>query len=191
MVKLLRKDKWVSNLLHIKIMSNQPTKNIPDDAESKTRDNLVKLLSGFLEEANAHITFQDAVKNIPARYYGIKPEGLPYSLWQEIEHIRITQKDILAFCQDANYQSPSWPEGYWPSNPAPSKESEWKESIKMVISDRKEFISLLDDSSADLYKPFSYGNGQNLIREALLIIDHTAYHVGQIIIIRRLLGIYK
>lgn len=172
-------------------MSNQSTKNITDNADSKGRNDLVKLLSGFLREANAHITFEDAVKDIPPRYYGVKPEHLPYSLWQVVEHIRITQKDILEFCRDAHYQSPSWPEGYWPSNPAPSKEGAWNESIKTIVRDRKEFIGLLEDTSIDIFKPFPYGDGQNLIREAMLIVDHTSYHVGQIMIIRRLLGIYK
>ncbi len=161
------------------------------DIGSKTRHDLVKLLSGFLRKADAHITFEEAVKDIPSGYFGRKADGLPYSLWQEVEHIRITQKDILEFCRDAHYQSPPWPEGYWPSEPAPLQDTAWKESIEGIMNDRKEFIRLLEDPAGDLFKPFPHGSGQNLVREAMLIVDHTSYHVGQIMIIRRLLGIYK
>lgn len=154
------------------------------------RAGLLKLLTGLLDGANAHISFEDAVKGIPPEYYGVVPEGLPYSLWQLVEHIRIAQRDILEFSRDADYQSPVWPKGYWPSNPEPANRAAWKNSVEQVINDRKEFLRLLKDKDSDLYKAFPHGNGQNLVREALLIADHTAYHVGEIVAIRRMIGIY-
>lgn len=174
----------------INSLSGKAGKKVPNMG-SKTQHELVKLFSGFLREANAHITFEEAVKDIPSGFFGKKPDGSPYSLWQEVEHIRITQKDILEFCRGPHYQSPPWPEGYWPSKPAPPKGTAWKESIKEILNDRKEFISLLEDPAMDIFEPFPHGSGQNLAREAMLIVDHTSYHVGQIILIRRLLGIYK
>lgn len=151
---------------------------------------LIKLLTGLLEGENAHITFDKAVKDIPSKYYGIVPEGLPYSLWQLVEHIRIAQYDILEFSRNPDYQSPSWPDGYWPESAEPPENTSWEDSLVKYRKDRAAFISLLKNPEVDLYKPFPHGNGQNLVREAMLIADHTAYHTGQIIIIRRMLGIY-
>lgn len=155
------------------------------------RNNLTELLSGFLNKGMAHVTFEGAVGNIPESSFGIVPKELPYSLWQEVSHIRITQKDILEFCRDPEYKSPAWPKGYWPASPAPKDKKEWDSCISQVINERKQFIGLIKDKNNDLFEPFPHGSGQNLVREALLIIDHTSYHVGQIMVIRRLLGVYS
>lgn len=151
---------------------------------------MIKLLISLLEGANAHTTLETATKDIPVKYRGMIPEGLPYSLWQLVEHIRIAQYDILEFSRNPDYQSPPWPDGYWPNNPAPPDDKAWKESLRKIKSDRNEFIELLKKPDVDLFAPFPHGDGQNLAREAMLIADHTAYHTGQIIVIRRLLGIY-
>jgi uncharacterized damage-inducible protein DinB len=152
---------------------------------------LVKTLEQFLTGGHAHATFDDAVKQLPAELRGVVPEGMPYSIWQLVEHIRITQWDILEFSRDANHQSPSWPDEYWPKETEPANEAAWKKCLAQIKSDLKEFIDLLKDPKADLYAPFPHGDGQHLLREALLIADHTSYHTGEIIVLRRLLGAWK
>ena len=159
-------------------------------AERDTRDAIVRELTDLLNGGHAHATLENAVKGLPVKYRGIKPEGLPYSIWQLVEHIRIAQCDILEFSKNPGYKSPVWPDDYWPSSAAPADEATWKSSLRQVKNDLKEFISLLENPANDLYTPFAHGEGQNLLREALLIADHTSYHVGQIIVIRRILGIW-
>jgi len=146
-------------------------------------DNLINLLN----KGNAHVSLNDALKNIPFDILGKKPRNLPYSLWQIAEHIRIAQADILEFSRGANYQSPKWPEGYWPEKTKPSSEKEWEKCVQQIKKDRKNFINLLKDSSENLFNVFEYGNGQTLLREALVLADHNSYHTGEIIILRRLL----
>ena len=156
------------------------------------RNELEKQLLAFLKGGNAHVTFDDAVRDFPADRHGVKPAGLPYSGWQLLEHIRITQHDILRFSKnhDGKYQSPEWPEGYWPQSPEPPNEKAWSHSIHQYKADLKEFEGLLQDSKNDFEKPFPWGDGQNLLREALLIADHTSYHLGEIVALRRVLGIW-
>ncbi|QJW90604.1 DinB family protein [Spirosoma taeanense] len=161
----------------------QTTQSVAD-ATSAVQQQLSQLLTG----RNAHQSFEDAINGLPASLRGIKPDKLPYSIWQLVDHIRIAQWDILAFSRDANHQSPSWPDGYWSKDVAPPDDAAWEEAVEQIRQDRDAFIALLQDSGQDLYAPFPHGDGQNLLREALLIADHTAYHVGEIIIIRRLLG---
>jgi len=154
-----------------------------------SRGATAKALIHMLNGGQAHVTFDVAISDIPPRYRGVRPQGLPYSIWQQMEHIRITQWDILEFCRNKNHKSPPWPEGYWPETTSP-KDAFWDQSLAKIKSDRKEFIGLLQDPSTDLFTPFPFGDGQNMIREALLIADHTSYHTGEIIVIRRILGIW-
>jgi hypothetical protein len=149
---------------------------------------LLKELDAALQKGNAHATFEEAVKDIPHQLLGITPEGLPYSLWQLIEHVRITQWDILEFCRNPQHESPAWPEGYWPKEKAPAHATDLKRSVDQILTDRKAFMTLLEKAGDGLHTPFKHGNGQTLFREALLIIDHTAYHTGEIIVLRRMLG---
>lgn len=151
---------------------------------------LVKTLEQFLIGGHAHATFDDAVKGLPADLRGVVPEGMPYSIWQLVEHIRITQWDILEFSRNPKHESPAWPEGYWPKEAVPS-EAAWKKCLTQIKHDLKEFIDLLKDPDVDLYAPFPHGDGQHLLREAMLIADHTSYHTGEIIVLRRLLGAWK
>ena len=144
----------------------------------------------LLKKGNAHVSFNDAVKNIPFEDLGKTPEGLPYSIWQITEHIRITQKDILDFSAYTNYNELNWPNDYWPKEAAPENEDAWTDSVKAINDDLNEFIELLK-SAEDIYKRFVYGDGQSLLREALVIADHTSYHTGEIIVIRRSLGNWK
>jgi uncharacterized damage-inducible protein DinB len=152
---------------------------------------LVKTLEQLLTGGHAHATFDDAVEGLPAELRGKIPEGLPYSIWQLVEHIRITQWDILEFSRNPKHESPSWPEGYWPEETAPASDAVWKKCLTQIKSDLQEFIDLLKDPNVDLYAPFPHGDGQHLLREAMLIADHTSYHTGEIIVLRRLLGAWN
>jgi len=142
----------------------------------------------FLTKASAHVTFEDAVKNMSIENAGAKPENLPYSIWQLVEHIRIAQWDILEFSRNPNHISPKWPDEYWPKEASVSDKTAWERSLQQIEKDKEAFIQLLNDPSSDLYTPFPHGDGQNLLREALLIADHTSYHTGEILAIRRLLN---
>jgi len=146
---------------------------------------LIKLLKG----GGAHATFKEAVDKLPAKLRGVKPDGLPYSIWQLTEHIRIAQWDMLQFCIDAKHESPKWPDEYWPEETAPEDNDAWDKSIKQVNDDLDEFIALL--KTADIYKKIPHGSGQNILREALQIADHTSYHSGEIIALRRVLKAWK
>lgn len=156
-----------------------------------TDDALRAQLIKLLETSEAHAGFDKAVKGVPAARMGIRPEGAAHSLWEEVEHIRLAQRDILEFSLSAKYKPRKWPEDYWPSSPKPARAAQWAESVQKVVRDRKAFIKLLRDPKRDLYEPFPWGDGQTLLREALLIADHNAYHVGEIVLLRLLLGIWK
>jgi hypothetical protein len=157
------------------------------------RDELHKELVALLKGGNAHAGFDEVTKDFPAEKRGVKPAGLPYSAWQLLEHIRIAQHDILRFSKnyDGQYESPKWPEGYWPKSPDPPNEKAWSETIRQIKADQKEFEELLADPQSSLEQPFPWGEGQNLLREALLIADHNAYHLGEIVAVRRILGIWN
>jgi len=150
---------------------------------------LINELIKLLEGGGAHANFDEAIEGISLETLGKKPANLPYSIWQLVEHIRIAQWDMLEFSKGENHNSPPWPEGYWVSNVAPADESEWKKSIRQINDDRNTYIELL--KHRDIYKAFPHGDGQSVLREALQIADHNAYHTAEIIIIRRLLGDWR
>src|SRR5665213_988015 len=149
---------------------------------------LLKNLIELLNKGKSHVLLDDALDNIPFGLLDKTPENLPYNLWQMTEHIRISQKDILEFSRNSKYKSPQWPKGYWPSNTKPSSEQEWKNCLRQIKEDRESFIALLKEKAENLYEPFEHGNGQTLLREALVLADHNAYHTAEIIVLRRLLG---
>jgi len=148
------------------------------------RDQLVALLRG----GNAHAAFGDAVKGFPPDRAGERPQGSPHSAWELLEHMRIAQEDILRFSQSADHLSPQWPEGYWPDSPGPASPAQWNESLKAFEEDLAEFEAMVRDPRQDLHRKFPWGDGQTLLREALLIADHNSYHLGQLVLVRRLLG---
>jgi hypothetical protein len=156
---------------------------------------LRKQLQALLDGGQAHATFDDAVKDFPAKLRGVAPDGLPYSGWQILEHIRLAQRDILDFSDnsDGSYKPQKWPDSYWPKTHEPPSADAWEHSIQQVREDRKAFEKLLKAADdAALVAPFAWGDGkQSLLREAFLIGDHTAYHTGELIIVRRLLGAWK
>jgi len=160
--------------------------SIPESEAAALRTQLIALLNG----GQAHATFDDAVKNFPAKLRGVAPDVLPYSAWQLLEHIRIAQRDILNFSAPptGGYHAMKWPEAYWPKEKEPPSPEAWDRSIEEVRHDREKFKALILKPGTDLAKPFLWGTGQNLLREALLIADHAAYHTGELILLRRLLG---
>ncbi|RKR82484.1 DinB family protein [Mucilaginibacter gracilis] len=147
-------------------------------------------LTALITQGNAHATLNDALDNLPAKLRGVVPDGLPYSIWQLAEHIRIAQWDILEFTKNQTHQSPKWPDEYWPKEAEPT-DAAWDKTIAQIKNNQDEFVALLNDTGNDLYKPLPQGTGQTLLREALLIADHAAYHTAEIIVIRRLLGAWK
>ena len=155
--------------------------------EIDQRKKIVDELISLTVNGNAHVTFEDAVANLPADLRGKKPENLPYSIWQLVDHMRIAQKDIVDFSISDDYQELNWPDDYW-SDPIENVDDEtWEKSLEQIQQDRKRFFELLNDEKNDLTKPFPWGSGQTLMREALLIADHNAYHTAEIVVIRRLL----
>ncbi len=164
--------------------ADQP--NHTADEHAPLRQQLVALLKG----GQAHATFDDAVKDLPANLRASVPPNLPYSAWQLLEHLRIAQRDILNFSAPptGGYHPIQWPNDYWPKSSQPPSDHAWDHSMEVIHSDLKSFIALIEDPKSDLFKPFRWGDGQNLLREALLVADHTAYHLGELIVLRRLLG---
>ena len=157
---------------------------------SESGAELRKQLKALLDGGQAHAGFDAAVKDFPGELRGAVPDKLPYSAWQLVEHMRITQRDILNFSAPptGGYQPLAWPEEYWPKSAEPPSAGAWDGALAAIRSDRQSFDALLDRPDADLFKAFRWGDGQNLLRETLLIADHTAYHVGELIVLRRLLG---
>ncbi len=156
-----------------------------EDDQAPLRQQLIALLRG----GQAHTTFDEAVKDLPVKLRGTVPPNLPYSAWQLLEHLRIAQLDILNFSAPptGGYQHMRWPEDYWPKSPEPPSEKAWDQSIAAIRADLKRFEAIIENPASDLYKTFRWGDGQNLLREALLLADHNAYHLGELVVLRRLL----
>ncbi len=152
--------------------------------EQALRDHLLYLLKG----GGAHAGFDAAVKDFPAELRGTAPEGAEHSGWQLLEHMRIAQWDILEFSRNAKHVSPEWPAGYWPDGPAPPDSLAWNHSVKAFRADLKAMCDLVANPETDLYARIPWGQGQTVLREALLVADHNSYHLGQLILVRRLLG---
>lgn len=154
--------------------------------EADVREHIRKLL----DWGEAHAGFEQAVKDLPKALRGTRPAGLPHSPWELVEHLRITQHDILDFCRNPKYQAIDWPSGYWPASPQPA-DGAWEKSIAQFVADRRALQELAADTSLDLAARIPHGDGQTYLRELLLVADHTSYHVGQLILVRRLLGAWK
>jgi hypothetical protein len=163
------------------------SRELISDLDAALRQELIAGLKG----GNAHARFEDVVAEFPAKLRGEKA-GLPYSAWQLLEHIRIAQNDILRFSDnhDGSYKEMKWPDDYWPKAAAPSSASAWESSVASVLADRDAIVQLVGDPRQNLTAAFPWGEGQNLLREAILIIDHNSYHVGELLTLRRLLGIW-
>ena len=158
-----------------------------EDKDQSLRDHLVKLLRG----GNAHLGLDQAIGELPQELRGAKAPGLPHTVWQLLEHIRIAQWDILEFSRNADHVSPKFPEGYWSDTAAPPDAAAWDKSVETVHSDLKAMQDLVKNSKTDLFARIPWGDGQTILREALLLADHNAYHLGQFLDLRRLLGAWK
>jgi DinB family len=151
------------------------------------REHVLYLLKG----GGAHASFEDAIKNFPAELRGKKVKGLPHTAWMLLEHMRIAQWDILDFSINPKYKTMKWPEDYWPASAAPPTPAAWNNSIKELKKDLRAMEDLVANPKADLFQKIPWGEGQTILREALLIADHNAYHVGQLVTLRRLLGAWN
>jgi len=145
-------------------------------------------LNWLLCKGHAHITLEDAIADMPTDLRGLKPPGIPHTAWRLLEHLRICQWDILEFSRHAAHVSPEFPAGYWPTGDAPPDAVAWDRSVAEFRSDLQAMQDLVADESNDLFEPFPHGDGQTLLREALLLADHNAYHVGQLVAVRQALG---
>ena len=154
------------------------------DKDKALRDHLLYLLGS----GGAHVDFERVVKDFPADAVDRKVEHLPYTAWAVLEHMRIAQWDILQFSRNAAHVSPKWPEGYWPEEGVGADPEGWNRSVEQFRSDLKEMERLVADPATDLYAPIPHGDGQTILREALLVADHNAYHLGVLVTMKRLLG---
>jgi len=159
----------------------------PKDPQGHLREHVLEVLAG----GHAHATFEDILKDLPPELRGKKPANFPNSPWMLLEHLRIAQADILEFSRNKDYESPKWPEGYWPKTEAPPTDAAWDKSIAQFQSDLKAIKDLVKDPETDLFATIPWGDGQTMLREALLAADHNSYHLGQLIDVRRLLGAWK
>ena len=157
------------------------------DHDQSLRQHVLYLLAG----GGAHAKFDDVIQGLPAKLRGKKPAKFPHSPWMLLEHLRLAQWDILEFSRNPEHVSPDWPKGYWPEKEAPRGASAWKKSIDQFGEDLKAMQALVADSTTDLFARIPWGDGQTILREALLVADHNAYHLGQLVDARRMLGAWK
>jgi uncharacterized damage-inducible protein DinB len=145
-------------------------------------------LTQFLRGGQAHVSLDDAVKNFPVKLAGQKPEGAPHTAWQLLEHIRLTLHDLVEFCANPKYRAPKWPEDYWPKREAPASAKDWETSLRALRENITEFERMMENPETNLTAKIPWGDGQTVLREVLLAIDHTSYHVGQLVMLRKQLG---
>jgi hypothetical protein len=152
--------------------------------DSSLRQHIVYLLEG----EGAHLSVDEAVKRFPVALRGVKPAGAPHTAWQLVEHMRLAQWDILEFSRNAKHVSPKFPDGYWPESEAPPAARAWSQSLRALHADLQAMIALVKKPSTDLFARIPHGDGQTILREALLVADHNAYHLGQLVLLRQTLG---
>ena len=149
------------------------------------------MLRQLLDWEGAHVGFETAIAGIPVKLRSARPPGAPHSLWQIVEHLRIAQFDILDFCVNSDYEERKWPDDYWPPSPTPPSRAAWDRSLAQFLRDRRALQRLAADPKVALTARIPHGSGQTYLRELVLVADHTAYHVGQLVLVRQLLGIWK
>ena len=157
------------------------------DQTASLREHLIYLLKG----GGAHLDFEKAIAGLPANLRGEKVPGVPHTVWRLVEHLRIAQWDILEFTRNPRHVSPPWPQGYWPTSDAPPDDAAWERSVAAFRADLQAMQDLVADPATDLFAPLPHGEGQTALREALLVADHNAYHLGQLVVVRRLLGAWN
>lgn len=153
------------------------------EADTVLREQIYQLLQG----GNAHMTFDDAVAHFPREHMNTRPPHVSYTPWHLLEHLRITQWDILEFTRDPQHVSPAWPAGYWPARDAQADDATWEHTITLFRADLSALQQIATDPTVDLYAPIPHGNGQTVLRELLLAADHNAYHIGEFAILRQVM----
>ena len=151
------------------------------DHDADMREHLLELLQG----ESAHISLESVLNDFPLEHINTRPTGPPHTAWQLLEHIRIAQWDILDFCRNANYQEMKWPDDYWPTGEGTVEA--WQGSVKQLFDDVQAMRDLVSDKNTDLFAKIPHGNGQTILREALLVADHNAYHLGQLVMLKKML----
>lgn len=154
------------------------------DPHRGLREHVLFLLKG----GGAHLSFDQAVADLPPHLRGVRPANLPYSPWMLVEHLRIAQSDIVEFTRNPKHKSPEWPKGYWPEGDAPPDAAAWDRTVEAYRADNAAMQALVDDPKTDLLAPLPQGGEYTVLRESLLVADHAAYHLGQLVVVRRLLG---
>lgn len=157
-------------------------------SKARMSDSLRTHLVALLKGGSAHVDFGAAVKGFPVELRGKRPQGSPHSAWELLEHMRIAQWDILEFSRNPKHVSPKFPEGYWPKSPEPTDPAAWDKSVKAFRAHHKAMIELVSNTSIDLFKPIPHADGQTVLREALVLADHNAYHLGQLVLVRKQLN---
>ena len=157
------------------------------DPDKSLRKHLLYLLGG----GGAHVSFREAIAAFPAKARGLRPKSAPHTAWQLLEHMRIAQRDILEFSRNPKHVSPDWPGGYWPPTAAPPFASAWQRSARAFAADLKAMEKLVASSRTDLHARIPHGDGQTILREVLLLADHNSYHLGQLVLLARLLGVWR
>jgi uncharacterized damage-inducible protein DinB len=155
---------------------------------TNSTDALREHLARALDWEDAHVGFDAAVKGLPAALRGRRPKGFPHSPWELVEHVRLAQRDLLDFCLNPGYVAGKFPDDYWPKSPRPLKPKSWSESVAAFRADREALKELVADRKRDLAARIPHGQGQPYLRSIFLVIDHAAYHVGQLVMARKLLG---
>jgi DinB family protein len=158
---------------------------------ASARSALSALIAKALEWHDAHVDFERAIDGVPPDARGRKPQGVPYSLWQLLEHLRLSQLDVLEFCRNPKYVESKWPDDYWPQTDAPPDAAAWDKSVAAFRRDRDALKAIAVDGRLDLFATIPHGSGQTYLRELVLMIDHNAYHIGELVAVRRALGLWR
>jgi uncharacterized damage-inducible protein DinB len=153
--------------------------------------NLRKELTEYIENERAHIGFAKALRDLPEKLINKQPKGVPYTFWGVLEHVRIAQHDMVEFIQTADYEKFDWPKDYWPSPKAKATKAMWKASLAAIEKDLDTLKQIIQDAAVDLFAPIPWGQGQTVFREVIQVIDHASYHLGQLVLMRRLEGDWK
>jgi DinB superfamily len=169
-------------------MRKPPPRSKQRPARAAANRALREQVVDLLRRGNAHVPFEAAVADWPAELRGVKPPGQPFTAWRLLEHIRLAQWDIVEFTKSPRHQSPPWPEGYWPGADAPPDAAAWDASLAQIKRDRRAMERMVANPKTDLHARIPHGSGQTVLREALVLADHNAYHLGQLVLLRRLLG---
>ncbi len=156
-------------------------------ANEEARVRLAAALHGHV----AHLNFDDAIRNFPARLMNEKPDNVPYTFWHQLEHIRITQWDLLRYIKDPGHQSPNWPVDYWPARDAKADSAAWEATVSQYHADLQELVELVEDPQTSLLRPVAHMENRSIMRSAMMVVDHTAYHLGEFVMARQILGSWK